>query len=169
MTMKRFFAIAGVCCVLVVVVLAAISLRYAPSTSARRAWKNMAIGEISARVGDSAWINNELVSFKARGTNDVEGSDGWLSPHLILMRNGDWLAYANICQKEDHRIQDLFLGRGSDGRWFYSTYHFCKGMVVLRMEEQSDDLAAFAKTYYLLPFDGHSDECLQKTWPPSSR
>jgi len=85
------------------------------------------------------------------------------------MRNGDWLAYANICQKEDHRIRDLFLGRGSDGRWYYSTYHFCIGMVVLKMEEQSDDLAGFAKTYYLRPFDGHSDKCLQETWPPDSR
>jgi hypothetical protein len=42
-------------------------------------------------------------------------------------------------------------------------------MVVLRMEEQSDDLAAFSKSYYLREFDGHSDECLQKTWPPDPR
>ena len=85
------------------------------------------------------------------------------------MRNGDWLAYANICQKEDSRIQDLFLGRGSDGRCYYSTYHFCKGMIGLKMEEQADDLVEFAKTYCLRQFDGHSDECLQKTWPPDSR
>jgi len=167
--MKRFLTIGGVCCVLVVVALAAVSVRYAPSTSARRAWKDKAIAEISARIGDSAWVSNELVSLKARGTNDIDDPGGWLSPHLILMRNGDWLAYANVCQKQDHRIQDLFLGRGSDGRWYYSTYHFCIEMLVLRMDAQPADLAAFARTYYLRPFDGHSDECLRKTWSPGSR
>jgi hypothetical protein len=38
-------------------------------------------------------------------------------------------------------------------------------MIVLRGDEQSEELTSFVKTYYLRPFDGHSDECLQKTWP----
>jgi len=42
-------------------------------------------------------------------------------------------------------------------------------MVVLRMEEEPEDLATFAKTYFLQRFDGQSDDCLQKTWPPISR
>jgi len=88
---------------------------------------------------------------------------------MILMRNGDWLTYANVCRKEDGRIYDLFLARASDGRWYYSTYHFCVGMIVLKMEEQPEDLAGFAKTHYLRMFDGQSDECLQKTWPTHSR
>jgi hypothetical protein len=169
LAVKRFLVIAGVCCLVVVVTAVAVLVRYAPSSSARRAWKDKAIAEISSRVADSAWSSNELAHLKTRATADRSDSDGWLSERLIVMRNGDWLAYANICQKENSRIQDLFLGRGSDGRWYYSTYHFCIGMVVLRMEEQSDDLAAFAKAYYLRSFDGHSDECLQKTWPPDSR
>jgi hypothetical protein len=169
LAVKRFLIIAGVVSVLVAVTVIAIAVRYAPSSSARLAWKERAIGEISARVADPAWPSNELAHLKARGTNDPSDSDTWLSERLIVMQNGDWLAYANICQKEDSRIRDLFLGRGSDGRWYYSTYHFCIGMVVLRMEEQSDDLAAFSKTYYLRQFDGHSDECLQKTRPPDSR
>lgn len=167
--MKRFLIIAGVVGVLVAVAVIALAVRYAPSSSARRAWKEKTIGEISTRVADPAWPGNELARLKAKGTNDPSDSDTWLSERLIVMRNGDWLAYGNICQKEDSRIRDLFLGRGSDGRWYYSTYHFCISMVVLRMEEQPDDLAAFSKTYYLRQFDGHSDECLQKTWPPDSR
>jgi hypothetical protein len=87
-----------------------------------------------------------------------------------VTRNGEWLAYTNVCRKEDRHIHDLFLARGSDGRWYYSTYHFCIGMIVLRMEEQQpEDLAGFAKTYFLRTFDGQSDDCLQKTWPPDSR
>ena len=39
-------------------------------------------------------------------------------------------------------------------------------MIVLSWDEQPEDLAGFAKKYYLRSFDGRSDECLQKTWPP---
>jgi hypothetical protein len=169
LAVKRFLVIAGVFSVLAAVAVVAIAVRYAPSAGARRAWKEKAIAEISSRVTGSAWPSNELAHLKTRGTNDASDSDTWLSERLIVMRNGDWLTYANICQKEDSRIRDLFLARGSDGRWYYSTYHFCIGMVVLRMEKQSDDLSAFAKTYHLRQFDGHSDECLRKTWPPDSR
>jgi len=42
-------------------------------------------------------------------------------------------------------------------------------MVVLRMDEQPEDLATFAKTYFLQAFDGQSDDCLQKTWPLTTR
>jgi hypothetical protein len=163
--MKKALIIAGVCCLLIAIAVIA----FAPSSSARRAWKDRAIAEISSRYTDSTWASNEFARLKMGGLEDVSDSDGWLSPHVIVMRNGEWLAYANICQKEDRRIHDLFLGRGSDGKWYYSTFHFCKGMVVLRMEEQSESLAAFAQTYYLRPFDGNSDECLQKTWPPGSK
>ena len=159
----------GGCAVLVALAITAVAIRYMPSSRARREWKDRAIADISSRVGDSAWVSNELAHFKTTSTNDPSDSDGWLSERLIVMRNGEWVAYANICQKQDSRIRDMFLGRGSDGRWYYSTYHFCRGMIVLKMEEQSDDLGAFAKTYYLRPFDGHSEECLQKTWPPDSR
>jgi len=101
----------------------------------------------------------------------AEASDdaSWLSERIIVTRKGEWLAYANSCQKQDGRIPDIFLARGSDGHWYYSTYHFCVGMVVLRMEDQPEDLAAFTKTYFLRTFDGQSDDCLQKTWPPGSR
>ena len=133
-------------------------------SSARREWKEKSIAEISACIADSAWPSNELALLKTRN-----GNEGWLSDHMILMRNGDWLAYVNSCQKQDGRIPDIFLARGSNGHWYYSTYHFCIGMVVLRTEEQAEDLAGFTKTYYLRTFDGHSDDCLQKTWPPSSR
>lgn len=168
-TVKRFIIIAGFVSVLVAVTVIAIALRYAPSASARRAWKDNAIREISTRLADPTWPGHELTHLKAKGTNDPGDSDTWLSERLIVMQNGEWLAYANTCQKQDSRIRDLFLGRGSDGRWYYSTYHFCVGMIVLRMEEQPHDLAEFSKTYHLRGFDGHSDECLQKTWPPGSR
>ena len=166
MAVKKLLLIAGICGLLVAVALYAAGAGASLRSSARRAWKEKAITDIAARVGDPAWATNELAVLKKRGANDESSYEGWLSDHMIVMRNGDWLAYAGVCQKQNHRIRDLFLARGSNGRWYYSTYHFCIDMIVLRGDEQSETLAGFAKTYYLRSFDGRSDECLQKTWPP---
>jgi hypothetical protein len=156
--------IASVAMLLVVGVLAA--RRDPLRTAERRAWKDSSIGSISQRVADPAWPTSELALFKQQANRIPEDPSYWLSPRLILMENGEWLAYTNTCNKEDSAIHDFFLARGSDGRWYYSTFHFCKGMIVLRYEDQPKSLAAFEKTYYLRTFDGLSDECLQKTWPP---
>lgn len=138
-------------------------------SSARRTWKDKSIAEITTRIAAPGWPSNEFAHLEARSTDDPSGDTDWLSNHVIVTRKGEWLAYANVCQKQDKRIHDLFLARGSDGRWYYSTYHFCVDMIVLRIDEQPDDLAAFVRTYFLQTFDGRSDDCLQKTWPASSR
>ena len=166
--MKKKLIIIGTCGLLIVIGAVAIGGRDTLRSGARRDWKETAIVGISSRLADPAWASNELAELKMEGAVEASDSDGWLSKRLIVMRNGDWLAYSSICRKENSSIHDLFLGRGSDDQWYYSTYHFCVGMVVLRMEEQSEDLAAFANAYHLRPFDGRSDECLQKTWPPDS-
>jgi len=167
---KGLLIVAGICGLLIALWGWA-AIRYNPLRSeARRAWKEKAIAEIAARVADPSRLNGELDALRSAQAREEPREEGfWISDHLLLMRNGDWLAYASICQKEDRRIRDLFLARGSDGQWYYSTYHFCIGMVVLRMEEQPESLAEFVKAYYLRPFDGHSDECLRKTWPPAAR
>jgi hypothetical protein len=157
--------------ILLLALIGAAGLLQPPSflSSARRAWKERSIADIAARVADPSWPTNEFGRLKPRSTNDPSDDASWLSDHIILTRKGEWLAYANSCQKQDGRIADIFLARGSDGHWYYSTYHFCVGMVVLRMEEQPEDLATFAKTYFLQTFDGQSDDCLQKTWPLANR
>ncbi|MEI6234976.1 MAG: hypothetical protein WCT04_18120 [Planctomycetota bacterium] len=167
---KKPLTIAIVSVLLLAVIGAVAFLRPSPlQSSARRAWKEQSIADITARVADPSWPTNEFARLKSQSTNAVSDADTWLSEHIIVTRKGEWLAFANSCQKQDGRIPDIFLARGSDGHWYYSTYHFCVGMMVLRMEGQPEDLAAFAKTHFLQPFDGHSDDCLQKTWPPSSQ
>lgn len=143
--------------------------RYGLRATPRREWKDRALAEITRRSNDSAWLASEIAGLKARTTKDQTDSDRWLSPQLILMTNGEWIAYANVCSKEDRHIHDLFLGRASDGKWYYSTFHFCIQMLVLKMgmieEGEPGSVAKFAENYYLKAFDGHSDECLQMTWP----
>lgn len=168
--MKKPLATTIVSVLLLAVIITVAFLR-PPSlqSSARRAWKEQSIADIAARIAAPSWPTNQFARLKAQGTNKSSEDGSWFSDHIIVTRKGEWLAYANICQKQDRRIPDLFLARGSDGRWYYSTYHFCIGMIVLRMDEQPEDLTAFAKTYFLQSFDGQSDDCLQKTWPPTSR
>lgn len=133
---------------------------------ARRVWKTNVTAQIAARAEAADWRIQEQIRLQNQEVHSLEESERWLSDQLILMRNGDWLIYTNVCHKQAGHIHDLFLAKGSDGRWYYSTYHFCSGMIVLRGEDQSATLADFARTYYLKPFDGRSDECLQQTWPP---
>lgn len=139
----------------------------------RQDWKDHAIMEIARRTSDPAWIASEIATLKANASKEPTDSERWLSPTLIQMTNGEWIAYSNICSKQDSRIHDIFIGRASDGKWYYSTFHFCIGLLVLKMqgemEGQPASISKFAEEYYLRTFDGHSDDCLQKTWPAKRR
>jgi hypothetical protein len=135
----------------------------------RHAWKERAIAEIARRTADPRWATNEAELLRKQSAVVPWGEGaGWVSDHLLQMSNGEWIAYANVCSKENWLIDDLFIGKGSDGRWYYSTYHFCIGMVSLSGDDQSESLTNFAHYYFLVPFDGHSDVCLRKTWPPAT-
>jgi hypothetical protein len=132
---------------------------------ARRQWKDNAIAQIAKQTTDSAAILKEIEAMKTKPP-ESEWWDTWISEDLIVMTNGQWMAFRNICQKQDERIPDLFLGRGSDGRWYYSTFHFCVRMINLKdVLGQPVSLTEFSRSCYLKEFDGHSDECLQETRP----
>jgi hypothetical protein len=120
--------------------------------------------QIAKQTGDSATVSKEIEAMKA--TPPESEWDTWISEDLIVMTNGQWMVYRNVCAKEQERIPDLFLGRGSDGRWYYSTFHFCVRMINLKdVVGQPKSLTEFSRTCYLKEFDGHSDECLKDTRP----
>jgi hypothetical protein len=134
-------------------------------SAARRAWRDQAVASIQQRVEDKTWIANELERLKSRAaTQSLEG--GWVSDEILVMGNGDWIICENVCAKEQNTglRKDLFIGRGSDGNWYYSTFHFCVGKCVLQVERQPDDLAQFVDGYWLTRFDGKSDDSLKETW-----
>lgn len=135
-------------------------------TKARKDWKANAIAEIARRSGDSNWIASEVRKTRTEMAKTEPGSGDWISQQLILLKNDEWMVFANKCRKEDKRIHDIFVGRGSNGKWYYSTYHFCIGMVGVRIDEQPESLTALVQRYSLVEFDGRSDECLKITWPP---
>jgi hypothetical protein len=133
---------------------------HVPRSELRKRWKDQALSEISAQIRNPSDILKE----KAEMESEPDHVKSWLSDHLILMHNGEWLVYRSICYKEHRNVDDAFLAYGSDGKWYYSTYHFCVGMVSI-MPDPHQSLAGFAYDYALEPFDGKSDVCLQVTWP----
>ncbi len=134
-------------------------------SKARKEWKDKAVVEIARQTSDPSFIMKEVEVMKTKSSAESEW-DRWVSEDLIVMTNDEWMAYRNICVKEEGRIPDLLIGRGSDGKWYYSTYHFCIGMIVLKtMLDQPESLAKFRTDGFLQEFDERSDECLKKTWP----
>ena len=125
------------------------------ASTARRQWKEGAIAAIELRLADSAKFP----------TADNHSEHGWAGGDVLVMANNEWMICQNVCTKGSKDIKkDLFIGRGSDGKWYYSTFHFCIGKVVLWGEPQPANLAQFVTMYSLVEFDGKSDECLKETW-----
>ena len=140
-------------------------------SKARVQWKDNALAQIAKQTSDPAAILKEIEAMKLTPP-DSEWWETWYSQDLIVMTNGQWMAYRSICQKEDDRIKDIFLGHGSDGRWYYSTYHFCVNMQNLSVNTTFGgpprSLMDFSNYYHLKEFDGHSDECLKDSRGPTT-
>lgn len=154
--------------VVTLLVLAAIVLPFGSSRCRRAAqqeWKRNAMAEIARLSSDGNWIANEIAALQAQPEEGTGSPNGWLSGHMILLRTGEWVVYSNICHKEDWRMDDLFIGKASDGKWYYSTFHFCIGMIVLPMMGRPKDLPSFKNERYLREFSGSAEEELGKTWP----
>jgi hypothetical protein len=138
---------------------------------ARIVWKNRSIAEINAFTGDRDKLEASVATLEKErlrrdgGANTPLGA-GWLSGDLILMKNGEWLAYRCANAHESPRISDHFIAKGSDGKWYYTSNHFCKGMLCLLQEmdfKAPPSLAFFIRVYNLREFDGKSNDCLSPT------
>ena len=133
--------------------------------SARREWKENAIPKVAHRITETVWITNQIATLTARIAAHPDDAFNWIGDEMLVMKNGDWIVYSAKCSKADSRIHDIFIGRASDGKWYYSTYHFCISMSALSFEPQPSDLTKFVSICALREFDGRSDECLKLTWP----
>jgi len=133
-------------------------------TAERRSWKNAAIIAITNDLKDADHLKKRFGGIpKPRGEFDTSDPE-WLTADTIVCRDASWLAYRALTHKKDPKVYDIFVAKASDGKWYYSDYHFCKEMVVLMSNGQPDSLDQFEKEYYLVPFDGSSDDALKPTW-----
>jgi hypothetical protein len=129
----------------------------------RARWKNVALAELTALTRTNEVIRQELDGLKQ--AQEVNGIRRWTGDHVLLMTNGEFIIYAYRHGANDGFPDHLFLGHCSDGRWLYSTFHFCNYMNMVSGEDAPGSIVAFAKTYSARDFDGKSDECLKRTWP----
>ena len=174
MTTKRKIAI-GICSLVVLLLLIPIigNVRYRLwhheqfYGRPRQDWKELAVSLVARRAKDLTWLTQEIATLKAKPDSQTRGEAvPWVSENLIRLRNGEWIVYTNICNKQDGQIHDLFIGQGSEGKWYYSDYHFCIGMYSLAVVDlgQPDSIKQFLQTYSLREFDGRSDQCFKETW-----
>ena len=130
---------------------------------ARVAWKTTTLERLAGLSLTNEDMSRELEALKAaRGAGEHQE---WAGDRVLLMTNDEYLVYAFRHGFNSGFVDHLFLAHGSDGRWYYSTYHFCNRMAGARFEDPPGSIAEFASRYAAREFDGKSDVCLQHTWP----
>lgn len=131
---------------------------------ARAQWKGQALERLAELSLSNEEILREFGELKAGQTSDQDWR--WTNDQLLLMTNGEYIVYAHWHGANNGFVDHLFLGHTSDGRWLYSTYHFCNSMAAVRGDAPPGSIDEFAERYSARQFDGKSDECLQRTYPP---
>jgi len=121
-----------------------------------------AIAEVTRLTQDTKWIEERLAPIA-----EVTWNSAWFSQDMIIMTNCEWIVCQAGCRKSNWKIDDIFIGRASDGKWYYTTYHFCTQMSWLEGNGPSKSLASFAKDYSLREFSGDLTATLSPTWPES--
>ena len=128
---------------------------------ARKVWKDEVLLQIAKTSMTDEQVLTEIDQIKHPSPNL---NFGWAHEHVLLMTNGEFLVYAFRHGSNNGFVDHLFLAHGSDGRWLYSTYHFCNHMVGADADSPGS-INEFATKYAAREFDGKSEECLQHTWP----
>jgi len=126
----------------------------------RTNWKGPALQRLATLSATNENIARELADLRA----NPNGFD-WTGDDVLLMTNGEYIIFAFRHGANNGFVDHLFLGHGSNGKWLYSTYHFCNMMAAVRMDNPPGSIADFEKRYAVREFDGKSDECLRHTWP----
>ncbi len=125
-------------------------------TKMRLAWKNVAIQTITTHLKDPDHLKKSF-----------SDNSEWLTPNTILNQDASWLVYQSQCHKIDPEIHDIFIAKASNGKWYYSDFHFCKNIMALEADGQPRSLDSLKYQYFLVEFDGKSDEALKPTWIPN--
>ena len=155
-----------VVCAVTGVVLYGLKLSDVHRSPERRKWKDNATAAIKSDLKEPDYLKKRFGYVPGpRGDFDTSEPE-WMTEDTVVCRDGSWLAYRSQCHKQDPKVHDIFVARASDGKWYYSDYHFCIGAFVLRSNGQPESLEQFKTDYYLTEFDGSSDAALNPTWDP---
>src|SRR5882724_9476321 len=97
---KKLIIFAVLICLCAAAFGALILVDYPPrlDSKARKQWKAKAVSELADQTRDTGLVQKELSTMKSKRPAESSEWDGWISEDLILMTNGDWMAYRSICQ-----------------------------------------------------------------------
>jgi hypothetical protein len=129
----------------------------------RAAWKAPTLERLASLSTTNDQFRREFETIKMEASPNEHYL--WAQDQLIVMTNGEYLVYAFRHGFNNGSLDHLFLAHGSDGRWFYSSYHFCSHMAGVLGDAPPGSIDEFAKRYFAREFDGKSDICLERTWP----
>lgn len=149
----------GLPCLLV----AAWWLMKAKAAHERAAWKGPALRHLAELSITNKQIQTDKENIRMSGLEHP-----WAGEHVLLMTNGEYIIFASRHGANNGFVDHLFLGHGSNGKWLYSTYHFCNSMAAVRVDDEPGSISEFCAKYAAREFDGKSDECLKHTWPPAN-
>ena len=125
------------------------------AASDRIRWGKEAIAELTITPAEA---------LKAKGTTNSLGRD-WITDTALYTADGQLLAFKSRHGRSfvgDH----LFLAHSSDDRWFYSSYHFCNGMNMIRGDDAPLSIEEFCSRYAVREFTLGSNIWSQTTWTP---
>jgi len=131
-------------------------------------WMERSVQELRALSTETNWIAGKIESLCAFPNQQDDLGRHFISPDLILMANGEWIVYRAATHKQGTQFPELFVGYASDGRWYYSTYHFCRQMMVLGCDGKPSSLSEFRTKYCLVPYSEEPYHELKATWPQNS-
>lgn len=89
----------------------------------------------------------------------------WVTDTMLLMTNGQTLTY-RFRHGTELIVPHLFIARDSNGRWWYSSFHFCNGMSMIRWEDPPGSISEFAHRFSLRQFDPLTHDWAEPTWSP---
>ena len=165
---KQFVRVVGILLATLVVIIASLAggwwLTKQKAARERAAWTGPTLERLAGLSITNEVIRRELDELKAGPKPDIDF--GWAHDQVLLMTNGDYIIFASRHGRNNGFVDHLFLGHASDGRWLYSTYHFCNMMAMVRSDDPPGSITEFERRYSVREFDGKSDICLQHTWPP---
>jgi hypothetical protein len=146
-----------------------VTLRWSLSSRRlRRNWKDQIVVEVARLATDREWIGRQTAAIEKQLSESPHENGTWVGQQIVVMKDGQWVVFKSECVHRHQLLGDIFIGEASNGRWYYSSFHFCCEMVVPRMNDQPADLDAFIRDYCLREFDGKSDEAIEPTWTPGS-
>src|SRR4051812_16180878 len=133
-TRKRFLRFVGFSFALVIMIivgLAGVWLFARQKAARHRAqWKAPTLQRLTALSITNEEIQREINDLKAR----PRPSQDWANDQVLLMANGEYIIFSFRHGANNGFVDHLFLGHGSNGKWLYSTYHFCNQMAAVSAE-----------------------------------